>query len=324
MRHRGRIALALLALVSPAAAQVAPARPAPPTENVTVTGIKDVGKAVTDFVGAMTVPTRVAGKLARWKQGICPVVAGVRPSAVKLVTKLVRDVAAKAGAPVNDRADCKANIEIVFTTTPQALLDTIFIKYPYLLGYHDNSAQATKLATVRWPIQSWYSTATDDLRGNVLVDGVRPGAPMTLDMPIAIPGTGGGIQTMSQGTVTMTMPNAQIVNVTGGRLSDGVSSDFNHIVIVVEPAKLLDYELGTLADYIALLALSQTQQPEHCQELPTILNLLAPGCIAPPKALTNVDLAYLRALYKMTPTANVRGQRDELIYQMDKSLEGAK
>jgi hypothetical protein len=291
-----------------------------PTESVTVTGIKDVDKAVTDFVGAVTTPTRMANKLARWRTGICPVVAGVRPSAVKLLAKLVRDRAAEVGAPVNDRENCKPNIEIVFTTTPQALLDTIFIKYPHLLGYHDNSAQATKLATVRWPIQSWYSTATDDLRGNVTIDGVKTGG-LTLDMPFTPGGGGGGgIPTSANGMVTLNMPDARVTNVTGGRLSDGVASDFNHVVIVVEPAKLLEHELGTLGDYIALLALSQIEQPEHCQELPTILNLLPPGCATPPKSFTSVDMAYLRALYKMTPTADVRGQRRELVYQMDKSL----
>jgi hypothetical protein len=99
-----------------------------------------------------------------------------------------------------------------------------------------------------------------------------------------------------------------------------VSSEFSHVVIVVEPAKLLEHEIGTLADYIALLALSQIQPPDNCQELPTILNLLVAGCSAPPRALTGVDFAYLRALYKVTPTANFRGQRGEMIYQMDKSL----
>jgi hypothetical protein len=98
-----------------------------------------------------------------------------------------------------------------------------------------------------------------------------------------------------------------------------VSSEFNHVVIVVEPAKLLEYELGTLSDYIALLALAQSQPPETCQELPTMLNLLVPSC-APPKALTSVDLAYLRALYKVTATTTFHGQRGEMIYQMTRSL----
>jgi hypothetical protein len=316
MKHSGWILFTFLAL--PAAAQE-PARPAAPTENVTVFGIKDVQKAVTDFVGALTVPTKMTGKLARWRAKVCPIVAGLRPAAVKLITLRVKEIAAQVGAPVDDSDKCRPNIEIVFTTTPQALLDTIFIKYPYLLGDHDNSAQGLKLATFTRPIQSWYATATNDLRGNVQVDGVRTGG-VTMDMPF-IPGGGGdGIQTSATGLVSMNMPDARVTNVTGGRLSDGVASDFHHVAVVAEPAKLLEYEIGPLSDYIALLALSQTPIPDHCLELPTILNLLAQGCTTAPKTLTGVDLAYLRGLYKMTPTATLGGQRDELIYQMQKSL----
>jgi len=305
-----------MALNGPVAAQET--QPAAPQENITVTGIKDVEKAVADFVGAMAVPTRVADKLARWQDGVCPITAGLRPEAVKLVTRHVKDVAAQVGAPVNDREDCKPNIEIVFTATPQALLDTIFIKYPYLLGYHDNSAEATQLAAVTHPIQSWYATATKDVRGQSQLDGTKTsGVRMVLELPQGgVGGPAGGATPMFE----MNMPGARVTNVTGGRLGDGTSSEFNHVVVVAEPAKLLDYELGTLADYIAMLALSQTPAPDHCQELPTILNLLVPGCASPPKSLTGVDLAYLQALYKMTPTANFRGQRNEIIYQMDKSL----
>lgn len=42
-----------------------------------------------------------------------------------------------------------------------------------------------------------------------------------------------------------------------------------------------------------------------------------------PKTLTSLDLAHLRGLYKSAATASVRGRRDEIVYQMDKSL-GAK
>jgi hypothetical protein len=199
-------------------------------------------------------------------------------------------------------------------------LDTIFIKYPELLGYHDNSAQATKLATVSWPIQSWYSTATSDLRGQPQVDGVKTGGvTMTMQLPEGgYGGPSGGALPMFE----MNMPGARVTNVTGGRLGDGTTSEFHHVVIVVEPAKLLEYELGTLSDYIALLALAQLQPPENCQALPTILNLLVAGCGAPPKALTSVDFAYLRALYKVTASTSFHGQRGEMIYQMTHSLAG--
>ena len=43
-------------------------------------------------------------------------------------------------------ASCKPNIEVVFTTTPQALLDNIRKGEPVFLGYHDNGSQA-----MNWP-----------------------------------------------------------------------------------------------------------------------------------------------------------------------------
>lgn len=300
-----------------AAAQGAETKPAAPTESVTVTGIKDIEAAVSKFVGAMTVPTRVAEKLARWKVGVCPITAGLRPEAAKFVTKRVKDLAAQVGAPVNDSNSCPPNIEIVFTTTPQDLIDTVRIKYPVLLGYHDNSAQAERLATVTRPIQAWYTTATQDLRGNPQVDGVRTGG---VTMQVLMPDVGEGVISSGPSYVTMNMPNASAGSVTGNRLGDGLSSNLHHVVIAAEPAKLLEYEVGTLADYIAMLALSQIQLSDSCQELPSILNLLVPDCSQTAKALTAVDIAYLRGLYKMTPTANVHVQRGEMMYQMGRSL----
>lgn len=287
-----------------------------PTESVTVTGVKDVEKAVTDFVGNMTAPTRVAGKMARWRDKVCPVTVGLRPEVAKFVTRHVKDMAAQVGAPVNDSESCKPNIEIVFTTQPQILLDNIRVEHPSVLGYHDSNKQAIQMAAVTHPIQSWYATGTRDLRGQVQADGVKTGG-MTLDMPM--PGGGGGIVTSATGYTTMNMPNARLSEVTGSRLGDGLSSEFSHVVIVAEPAKLLEHEMGTLADYIAVLALSQPPSLDSCQALPTILNLLA-GCADPPKAITSGDLAFLRALYKVTPSASFQAQRGEMIYQMDKTL----
>jgi hypothetical protein len=319
MKVRCCIFLTMVALGGPAFAQDAATSPIAPSESITVTGIKEVEAAVNKFVGTVTAPTRMAGKLARWKVGVCPITAGLRPEAVKFVTKRVKDVAALVGAPLNGKDTCQPNIEIVFTTTPQTLLDHVRILHPVLLGYHDNSAQAERLATVTRPIQSWYSTATEDLRGNPQIDGVRTGG-VTMEMPFTPGAGGGGPQSSATGTVAMNMPGARIVSVTGGRLGDGVSSGLNHVVIVAEPAKLLDNEIGTLADYIAMLALSQIQAPETCQDLPSILNLLVPGCSRSATTLTSGDMAYLRGLYKMTPTANFQGQRREIMYQMSQSL----
>ncbi len=298
-------------------AQEAPPPSAPlPTESVTVTVIKEGEAAIGKFVDGMTVPTRIAGKLARWKNGICPITVGLPPESASILTKKVRALAAEVGAPVNDKDPCPGNIEIIFTAQPQALLDNIRIMHPVLLGYYQNSAQADKLATATGPIQSWYSTATVDLRGNPVVDGGRKGG---VHLSIAIPQADFGGPAGPPSIMEMYMPDATVTNVTGNRLGDGVSSALNNVMIIADTRKLIGRDIGSISDYIAVLALAQIQPPDACQPLPSILNLLAPGCSG--DALTSADVAYLRGLYKITATTTFAGQRREIQYQMNQALK---
>ena len=300
-------------LGAPALAQDAP-RPASPTESVTVTVIKDGDVAIVKFVEGMTVPTRVAGKLARWKDGVCPITVGLPPDAAARLTRRVKDLAAEVGAPVNAKEPCPPNIEIIFTAQPQALLDNVRIMHPVLLGYYDNSAQADKLATSTRAIQSWYSTATVDMRGNPVVDGGRKGG---VHLSIALPPSG---MPGPPDIVDLYMPDATITNVTGNRLGDGVSSALSNVMIVADTEKLLGRDAGSVGDYVAMLALAQIQPPDGCQSLPSILNFLAAGCQRG-DALTSADTAYLRAIYKMTATTTLAGQRREIQYQMNQALK---
>jgi hypothetical protein len=92
------------------------------------------------------------------------------------------------------------------------------------------------------------------------------------------------------------------------------------VLIVAEPAKLFDYEVGSLADYVTMLALSQPASLDSCQELPSISNLLAKGCASAPSKITDGDLAYLKGLYRVPGGSSLTGQRDEMQYQMKKIL----
>lgn len=293
------------------AACLAPASAQPSTEHVTVTGTRS-RPVIDSFVQSFVKPTRMTGKFARWEDRICPITVGLRPAATSFVTRRVKEIATQAGAPVNDHEDCRANIAIVFTTRPQALLDDIRKRRPEILGYYDNNSQRDALAVVSHPIQAWYTTATKDLRGNAERDSAKTGG---TEITIADP-------TIPNTFITMTMPNAHNRNVTGSRLGDGLRSVMDQIIIVADPAKLADYEIGALADYIALLALAQLDSLDTCQALPSIVNLLAPGCAQKPNALTDNDLAYLRGLYKMGPDRTSRIQQDEIAYQMEQSLNG--
>lgn len=304
---RNRLVFAFLLLAAPALAQTG----APSTEHVTVTGTKS--RQVTDaFVQAFASPSRMTGKLARWEDGVCPVTVGLKPKFTDFISRRVRDVGTQVGAPVNARKSCSPNIEIVFTTAPQGLLDNVRKRHSEYLGYADSSAQKATLATVSRPVQAWYTTQTKDLRGQAEIDSPRNGG---VDQIIPDP-------FVPNGFIHLSMPTAHARAVSGGRLDDGTRSAFYHVIIVADPNKLLDHQIGSLADYIAMLALTRISSLDTCQQLPSIVNLLAPGCASPATALTDSDLGYLKGLYSMRASGKLSVQQDEISYRMQQGLEG--
>jgi hypothetical protein len=118
------------------------------------------------------------------------------------------------------------------------------------------------------------------------------------------------------------LPNAHAFAVTGSRLGDGLRSGLHHVIIVADPNKLLAYEMGSLADYIALVALSQVNVPDGCQPLSSIVSLLATDCADKASALTDNDRGYLKGLYRMGADRTLRTQQDEIAYQMEQALAG--
>jgi hypothetical protein len=256
------------------------------------------GDGIVDFVDSHSAITRL-GKIARWEDGVCPNVTGLPANFVKFITKRVRDVATAAGAPVNASETCKANIDIVFTTKPQGLLDAIRAKDPVMLGYYNSNDQADRMAKVNFVIQAWHATQTVDLRGNALIDSRNAEAGAT-----------------AQGS------RAQ--NSSGSRLGDGLHSTFYRAIVVANPDKLGDYEIGTLADHVAFVALAQPAAPDACTALPSILDMTKADCRKdqPVKGLTAADTAYLRGLYQADAGNSLRTQKDGIAFLIKDALAG--
>lgn len=303
--------LAAMCAATAFAAPVADEPAAPSVESVTVTGAKSrqvIEKYVQDFVS----PARVTGKLTRWMDDVCPITTGLKPQFTGFISQRIRDVAVEVGAPVSVSASCKPNVEVVFTTAPQKLADNIRKHDAAFLGYADTRAQLDALAKVTRPIQAWYTTATRDLRGNTQVDSSR----------VAMNGAPVEIPCLECPSGTLTLYGTSAVTVTGSRMSDGMRSALYHVIIVAEPAKLLDYEIGTLADYIVMLALSQLSSTDVCEPLPSIANLLVKDCANAGRELTAADLAYLRGLYHMSPDRTPVTQENEIVSRMQQELGG--
>ena len=304
-----RFTLSALVL-APSLALAQPARP--PSESITVTAGKYPQAIIREFVDRHIAPTRMANKLARWKDPVCPQVVGLPPKFAGFIRQHILDVAARVGAPADTRERCRPNMHVVFTTTPQELMNTVRRKYPDVMGYYDSRAQADRMAEMTKLIQAWYATATVDLRGNIFPDTRRTGG-LEICMPNPLP-------TPGMACIPMTLPNARPMNVTGSRLlGDGLSSTFTHVLVVANPDKLVTHEMGALGDYIAMLALSQQPKPDGCQPMPSILNLLEAQC-PQVRELTDGDLAYLTALYRMGASDSLQQQRDQLVSAINRSV----
>jgi hypothetical protein len=313
-----------LLLTLPFSVQAQPAQA--PVESVTVTAAREA--AIAKFIKTRAAPTRMTGKIARWQARICPLAYGIPAAYSNFVVQRVREVAKLVGARTNADEKCRGNIQIVFTTKPQELLDNLRRKHSGNLGYYDTAEQAREMTVLKRPVHAYYATQTADLRGNRQLDTKR-----TTGITVTLPGVApvepaGGASALPSGgpPVTLNLPSASAMSVTGSRaLGDGLMSEFQHITIVVDTAKVIALEMGSLADYIAMLALSQPQNFDTCQDLPSITNLLvAPACSAETTsvAMSVHDLSYLDGLYKMNIAGTVHTQRSEIGYQMKQVQEG--
>ena len=305
----------LLAIMASGLALSASAQEAPQTaqqqvapenavENVIVTEPRlRSEKALNNFVIAHVAATPFLGKIARWKTGICPITVGLPPEVDLYISQRILRVALAAGAPLAKSEPCRPNIVVLATPEPQKLLDFVRAKRPALLGFHYRP-QAERIATMKLAVQAWYSTATEDFYG--MISGDFPSA------------------SMGYGVMNGDFRDIPTYHASGSRLGDGLKSEFTTAIIVVDAGKIVGQEVGPLSDYIAMLAISQGLSYDACQSVPTITNLMAPDCSADmkPAAITDVDMTYLRGLYKMRPDGSYMQQRGSIAFEMKKDLGG--
>ncbi len=85
----------------------------------------------------------------------------------------------------------------------------------------------------------------------------------------------------------------------GSRIPPPLQSQFVFVLVVVDANLLEGQAIGPVADRIAMLALSRPAAREGCSALPSVMDLLDPGCTSNGGAegLTSYDEAYLKALY---------------------------
>ena len=288
-----------------------------PPETVIVTGqraAEDIDTIVSQFVDLHAAPNRKTGQYMRDDVGpICPLTLGLPPAFDAFVTARLLAVAAKVGAKTGDAGNCRANVEIFFTVEPEQVVQSLSDRTRgAILGVH-YVHETRHLLEVTHPIQAWYVTGTRyDQNATV---------------PVSTTSQNGTTQGADDRTPAIDAPYHNVPDrvAMGSRIPMRRVSAIANVLVVADIRQVAGRDIGPVSDYITMLALSEPASLDACNALPSILDLMAAGCDARarPAALTDSDMAYLKALYAADLGATTNSaQKNNIANGMEGNLAG--
>ncbi len=246
----------------------------------------------------------VGGSLLRWRGGraetICPGTAGLSQGYNDFVSARVRKIAAFVGAPVQpDDLKCAPNVQIIFTREPRSVMAAVQQWGARSLHVRfDHQMEKALENSDEHAIQGWYITAGGGSSVLNRDPGLVGGIALEALWPRVIP-------TSNQAT---------------GDTHRGILG----VVLVIDPKKIAGVPIGSIADYAALVSLTVIQNPDQCDTLPSILDLMSTACASrgEPTSITAGDLAFLKALYYKNTGLDGTLSRDDIQINMMKQFQG--
>lgn len=304
MKYRlGALAFLIgIAALAPHAVAQAPANPpaatpAPaPESEIVVTGQR-TEEAVRSFVGQIALAVRGADQIARWDGKICPGISGIKANYARAVLDRLAVHAYEVGLDVGEPG-CKPNVLILVSANPDEAAKSAVENNRDALGWHAQRGQTTQGrdglrefmasdAAVRW----WHVARVTTSEGASVGD------------------SGSG--------------DAQNVRVyTAGRIHKPTRQSFGGVFIIVDANRIAGLPLGSLADYLSMVALAQLDPDTDTTPYPTILNIFNGVVGGQPDVarMSTWDLNYLRGLYMAQAEHNADSQRNDIANQMNRAL----
>lgn len=213
--------------------------------------------------------------IPRWRTPLCFAVAGLAGKDGLLMLARLTQIAASAGAQIA-RRKCEHNFYVVLTPEPDQLLKRI---YPRSHGAFDQDAGMPAIRRFLSPskpeaVRVWHNA------GTVSRD----------DMPTSADATCGAI---SVGTYSAPVS----CQYEASRLLRGDVLDLTLALVIVDTTLTKGLSYAQLADYAAMVGLTDIEQDTDVGNAPTILRLFAESAESRPNGLTAWDRAFLNALY---------------------------
>jgi hypothetical protein len=289
---------------------------------VEATKPEELKRQTYSFVQTFAATTVKLDQVARWAEPVCVAVQGLPLDADAEVKARVEEVATALKVGLK-KDGCKPTIQIFFTDQPQAFMDRVAAQHELLLGYWHHTDRE-KLKTVTRPIEARYVTGTGGAGGNtigmtfeVIEQWGIPNSAGAKTAGTAVPVGAAGRQ--PHGYQYDDEDNFRGVTGCGdkAKFTACLTSEFAHVLVVVDTNKAQDYSPGLIADYVVMVALAQPRSLDGCNVLPSVIDLFSKGC---PnfgmEGLTRADVAYLTSLYKIDLEARKGGQETAIAEKM--------
>jgi hypothetical protein len=262
-----RTAAILAALGLAGAAPPPSVEPPTPVEGVEVEGRPKADAAIRDQVHAY-----VAGVLARngeetllrWREPLCPLVAGLPQDQGEYMLARITLIARNAGAKLAPRR-CTPNFYVVVTGEPEALLKAWRKRDGALFGRQAPAKVGRFLGQDR-PVRVWHNWDFAPADGSSPTEYSPTGAP----------------------TINHPKDSRLVTNAVRGAWG---------VVAVVDAARLQGMSVAQLSDYIALTGLAELNPDAQPGAAPSILRLFDGPPAEAPATLSPWDQAFLAALY---------------------------
>lgn len=227
--------------------------------------------------------------IARFQRPVCPGVWGMTEENAQAVLDRIVFNALEADIPVAEEPDCGANVWVIVVDDADATFERLREEDSFLTRhltrYQERKVRSQEGAARGWNIISTRNPET----GVVQPDGFELAS------------------AFQEAATNGTPPPVNEVNRIS-RLDLGIRADIELSVVLVERSALADLDSVALADYATMRLLAYTDPPSEDGPVSTVLTLFAPGESGEfaPERMTAFDRAYLRAIYRSSPTRPAR------------------
>ncbi|MGV3580551.1 hypothetical protein [Brevundimonas sp.] len=250
-----------------------------------------------EFIDQVAAPPPGA-TVARWRDSVCIGTVNLRPETAQYLIDRVASVASDVGLEP-EAPGCRPDVVVIATADGQAVARGLADRRRVTLAPGNriqsrSRGQLDAFAEGDRPVRWWHvSTAVDPTFGRNLVRD---------------PGT----DNINYTKTSYLVEDGPVIMGTGPTLiQTALQQDLRRAVIIIDFAELGDdVDFDQLADYVAFIALAQTDPEASTTGFPTILNLFedpaTPG-------LTDWDRAYLRGLYTSDHAARGDSAREAAI-----------